>query len=177
MEEAICLYNNHNAPNPYCSCGYYSIKKFGVKGRHYWYFLTTVQKNISRFSTNVIIHYKQLYTEQQKSFAELFFFYSPVVKTLEIKNFPILSEVALSGKVIECEKGYRSQKIEPKKFFYLVNFFELNGYLSEQLGNYINKDEAAEAIHATIVWLDFLNNYFKRIAKYMDVSFEILVNV
>ena len=37
---AICVYNNHIAPDPYCSCGYYSVKNFGVISNQ---FLTTVQ--------------------------------------------------------------------------------------------------------------------------------------
>ena len=61
------------------------------------------------------------------------------MKTLELKDFPILSEVALSGKIIECEKGYRSQKVEAKKFFLLINFFELNT-ISQELGQFLNKD-------------------------------------
>ena len=32
---AICVYNNHIAPDPYCSCGYYSVKNFGVIGSHF----------------------------------------------------------------------------------------------------------------------------------------------
>tara|TARA_B100000575_G_scaffold205923_1_gene167317 strand:+ start:322 stop:1689 length:1368 start_codon:yes stop_codon:yes gene_type:complete len=172
---ASCLYNNHSAPNPYCSCGYYSVKNFGVNGRHYSPFShDSTRKIIDRFSRNVMYPIERLYTEQQKAFARLFF-YSPALKTLELNNFPILSEVALSGNIIECEKGYRSQKIRAKKLFLLVNFFELN-QISEQLGAYLEKDNA-EIIHTTIVWLDFLNNYLKSISKLYGCSFEMLVNI
>ena len=119
----------------------------------------------------MLAHIRTLKLEQQKSFAQLFF-YSPVLKTLELNNFPILSEVAISGNIVECEKGYRSRKIEARKLFLLVNFFELNE-ISKQLGQYLNKDNA-EAIHSTIVWLDFLNNYIKSIAKYTDVVLKCL---
>ena len=106
---------------------------------------------------------------------QICFFYSPLLKTLEIDNLKILSEVSLTGKVIECEKGYRSEKIQPRKFYLLVNFFDLN-VLSEELGNYINKDPA-EAINSTIVWIDFLNKYFKGIANNLGCDFELLVKV
>ena len=131
-------------------------------------------KIIDKVSRNVIHSLERVNTEQQKSFAKLFF-YSPELKTLELDNFPILSEVAISGNIVECEKGYRSEKIEARKLFLLVNFFELNE-ISKQLGQYLNKDNA-EAIHSTIVWLDFLNNYLKSISKLYGCSFEMRVNV
>ena len=172
---ATCIYNNHAAPNPYCSCGYYSVKKFGCGDRRFSAFShDSTAKIIDKFSRNVMHTLECLNTEQQKSFAKLFF-YSPVLKTLELNNFPILSEVAISGNIVECEKGFRSQKIEVKKLFLLVNFFELNE-ISKQLGQYLNKDNA-EVIHSTIVWLDFLNNYIKSIAKLYGCSFEMLINV
>ena len=37
------------------------------------------------------------------------------MKTLELSNFQIVSEVALSGNVVECEKGYRSEKINDEE--------------------------------------------------------------
>ena len=172
---ATCDYNNHAAPNPYCSCGYYSVKEFGSEARRSSVFShDSTAKIIDKFYRNVMQTLERLNTEQQKSFAKLFF-YSPVLKTLELNNFPILSEVSISGNIVECEKGYRSQKIEVKKLFLLVNFFELNE-ISKQLGQYLNKDNA-EVIHSTIVWLDFLNNYIKSIAKLYGCSFEMLVNV
>ena len=117
--QAICRYNNHPAPDPYCSCGYYSIKEFGVSERRYNSFShDSTQNIINRFNRNVYNSLQTLSTQSQKAYAELFF-YSPAMKTLELKEFPILSEVALSGKIIECEKGYRSQKVEAKKFFLL----------------------------------------------------------
>ena len=172
---ATCIYNTHAAPNPYCSCGYYSVKEFGSRDRRFSAFShDSTTKIIDKFSRNVMRTLEHLNTEQQKSFAKLFF-YSPVLKTLELNNFPILSEVAIRGNIVECEKGFRSQKIEVKKLFLLVNFFELNE-ISKQLGQYLNKDNA-EAIHSTIVWLDFLNNYIKSIAKLYGCGFEMLVNV
>ena len=171
---ATCVYSNHAAPNPYCSCGYYSVKEFGSGDRRSAFSHDSTTKIIDNFSRNVMHTLERLNSEQQKSFAQLFF-YSPVLKTLELNNFPILSEVAISGNIVECEKGYRSQKIEVRKLFLLINFFELNE-ISKQLGQYLNKDNA-EAIHSTIVWLDFLNNYIKSIAKLYGCSFEMLVNV
>ena len=172
---ATCIYNNHAAPNPYCSCGYYSVKEFGSRDRRFSAFShDSTTKIIDKFSRNVMRTLEHLNTEQQKSFAKLFF-YSPVLKTLELNNFPILSEVAIRGNIVECEKGFRSQKIEVKKLFLLVNFFELNE-ISKQLGQYLNKDNA-EAIHSTIAWLDFLNNYIKSIARLYGCSFEMLINV
>ena len=174
-QQAICDYNNHPAPDPYCSCGYYSIKEFGVSARRYSSFShDSTQNIIKRFNRNVYNSLLSLSTQSQKAYAELFF-YSPAMKTLELKEFPILSEVALSGKIIECEKGYRSQKVEAKKFFLLINFFELNT-ISQQLGKFLNKDNS-EVIYSTIVWLDFLNNYIKSISKLYGCSFEMRVNV
>ena len=173
--QAICRYNNHPAPDPYCSCGYYSIKEFGVSERRYNSFShDSTQNIINRFNRNVYNSLQTLSTQSQKAYAELFF-YSPAMKTLELKEFPILSEVALSGKIIECEKGYRSQKVEAKKFFLLINFFELNT-ISQELGQFLNKDNS-EVIYSTIVWLDFLNNYLKSISKLYGCSFEMRVNV
>ena len=173
--QAICRYNNHPAPDPYCSCGYYSIKEFGVSERRYNSFShDSTQNIINRFNRNVYNSLQVLSTQSQKAYAELFF-YSPAMKTLELKEFPILSEVALRGKIIECEKGYRSQKVEAKKFFLLINFFELNT-ISQELGQFLNKDNS-EVIHSTIVWLDFLNNYIKSISKLYGCSFEMRVNV
>ena len=170
---AICIYNNHIAPDPYCSCGYYSVKNFGVIGSHFSH--DSTKEIVSRFRTNVIYTLQnKLPKKQLISFANLFF-HSPLLKTLEIDNFKILSEVSLTGKVIECEKGYRSEKIQPRKFYLLVNFFDLN-VLSEELGSYINKDPA-EAINSTIVWIDFLNKYLKGIANNLGYDFELLVKV
>ena len=170
---AICVYNNHIAPDPYCSCGYYSVKNFGVISNQFSH--DSTDEIATRFDSNIISSLKRLMSEKQQiSFANLFF-HSPLLKTLEIANFKILSEVSLKGKIIECEKGYRSEQIEPKKFFLLVNFFELNA-LSEQLGNFIDKD-GAEAINSTIVWIEFLNNFLKGIINAYGCDFELLVNV
>ena len=133
---ATCVYSNHAAPNPYCSCGYYSVKEFGSGDRRSAFSHDSTTKIIDNFSRNVMHTLERLNSEQQKSFAQLFF-YSPVLKTLELNNFPILSEVAISGNIVECEKGYRSEKIEARKLFLLVNFFELNE-ISKQLGQYLN---------------------------------------
>ena len=174
-QQATCYYNNHPAPDPYCSCGYYSVKEFGAKGRRYTSFShDSTQNLINNFYRNIYNSLLALSTDSQKAYAELFF-YSPAMKTLELKEFPLLSEVALSGKIIECEKGYRSQKVEAKKLFLLINFFELNT-ISQELGKFLDKDNS-EVIHSTIVWLDFLNSYIKSISKLYGCSFEMLVNV
>jgi len=60
----------------------------------------------------------------QKLIGELLF-YSPVAKTLEIQEFSLLSEVELTGTIIECEMGYRSEFVSPKKMFLLLNFDKL----------------------------------------------------
>jgi len=170
--KAACLYNNHIAPDPYCSCGYYSVKQFGSTGHSFSH--NSTDEIVKSFERNVISPLTRLERVQQQAFAKLFFF-SPAMKTLELSNFQILSEVALKGKIIDCEKGYRSEKIEAKKFFLLIDFFELLT-ISEQLGKYLDKDRA-EAIHSTLVWLDFLNSYIKGISKLYGCDFEMLVNV
>jgi len=170
--KATCLYNNHFAPDPYCSCGYYSVKKFGSTGNSFSH--NSTAEIIKNFERNVISPLGRLERLQQQAFAKLFFF-SPAMKTLELSNFQILSEVALKGKIIDCEKGYRSEKIEVKKLFLLIDFFELLT-ISEQLGMYLDKDRA-EAIHSTLVWLDFLNSYIKGVSKLYSCEFEMLVNV
>ena len=48
--------------------------------------------------------------------------------------------------------------------------------MSEQLGNFIDKD-GAEAINSTIVWIEFLNNFLKGIINAYGCDFELLVNV
>ena len=172
---AICVYNNHIAPDPYCSCGYYAVKNFGAIDKRKQFSHDSTKDIVSMFDRNVISSLQSLISrKQQMSFANLYF-HSPLLKTLEVTDFKILSEVSLKGKVIECEKGYRSERIEPKKFFLLVNFFELNA-LSEQLGNFTGKD-GAETINSTIVWIDFLNNFLKGIMNAYGCDFELLVNV
>ena len=89
---ATCRNYDHNAPNPYCSCGYYSIKKFAE---------VTTGSFGHDGSNDLLRHYDNLFARlnkqhtneyEQKLIAELFF-NSPVVKTLEIKNFALVGEV------------------------------------------------------------------------------------
>ncbi len=173
---AYCIYSNHKAPDPYCSCGYYSVKDFGVSVSRYGgpFSHNSTKSLISNFDRNVMSPLSVLSEEKQTQYAKMFF-YSPLMKTLELTNFQILSEVALSGNIVECEKGYRSEKIKAQKLFLLVDFFELNT-ISLRLGNYINRDRA-ESIYSTLNWLDFLNNYLKSISNFHGCSFDMLVNV
>lgn len=55
--------------------------------------------------------------QTQKLLAELLF-YSPVAKTIEIVDFSLLSEVELTGTIVECEMGYRSEFVTPQKCIY-----------------------------------------------------------
>ena len=174
---AYCIYGNHKAPDPYCSCGFYSVKEFGILGRGLSggpFSHNSTSSLISNFDRNVLSVLNTLSVKEQTQYAKMFF-YSPLMKTLELSNFQIVSEVALSGNVVECEKGYRSEKIKAKKLFILLDFFELNT-ISTRLGNYISRDRA-ESIYSTLNWLDFLNNYLKSMSNFHGCSFEMLVNV
>ena len=160
------------APDPYCSCGYYSVKNFGVIGSHFSH--DSTKEIVSRFGTNVIYTLQNKLSKKQLiSFANLFF-HSPLLKTLEIDNFKILSEVSLTGKVIECEKGYRSEKIQPRKFYLLVNFLTSTYCLKNLVVTLI---KILREINSTIVWIDFLNKYLKGIANNLGCDFELLVKV
>ena len=176
-DPAYCIYSNHKAPDPYCSCGYYAVKGFGLSGSGISggpFSHNSTSSIITNFDRNVMSPLSMLSQKQQSQYAKMFF-YSPLMKTLELTNFQILSESALIGNIVECEKGYRSEKIKPQKLFLLVDFFELNT-ISSRLGNLINRDRA-ESIYSTLNWLDFLNNYLKSISSFHGCSFEMLVNV
>ena len=154
-----------------------SVKEFGISGRGLYggpFSHNSTSSLVSNFDRNVLSVLSTLSVKQQTQYAKMFF-YSPLMKTLELSNFQIVSEVALSGNVVECEKGYRSEKIKAKKLFILLDFFELNT-ISTRLGNYISRDRA-ESIYSTLNWLDFLNNYIKSISNFHGCSFEMLVNV
>ena len=151
---ATCRNYDHNAPNPYCSCGYYSIKKFGVW--HVVSFLTMDKRNISRFNTNVTL-FARLNKQneyEQKTLLNSFLIVQ-LLKHLEMKNFALVGEVALRGVIIECEKGYRSQFVEARKVFLLLQFETLLG-ICRYLGQIINKDEAAEAITQQYEWAVYI---------------------
>ena len=167
---ATCRNYDHNAPNPYCSCGYYSIKKFAE---------VTTGSFGHDGSNDLLKQYDNLFArlnkqhaneDEQKLIAELFF-NSPVVKTLEIKNFALVGEVALRGVIIECEKGYRSQFVEPEKFYLLLQFETLLG-ICRYLGKIINKDEAA-IFHAAYEWAVYIDNYLTNILKVYGHDFEL----
>ena len=166
--KATCRNYDHNAPNPYCSCGFYSIKKFADISSGYF---------AHDKSDDLLTHYNNLFAiltekpeHEQKLVADLFF-NSPVIKTLEMKNFVLVGEVALRGVVIECEKGYRSQFVEPKKFYLLLRFETLLGICS-YLGEILNKDEAA-IFHAAYEWAVHIDNYLTNILKVYGHDFEL----
>ena len=166
--KASCRNYDHSAPNPYCSCGYYSIKKFAE----------VTSGNFGHDgSDNLLKHYNNLFgrlsqkpQQEQELVAELFF-NSPVVKTLEMKEFVLLAEVALKGVIIECEKGYRSQSVEPEKFYLLLQFEILMG-ICRYLGEILNKDEAA-IFHAAYEWSVYIDNYLTNMLKVYGHDFEL----
>ena len=88
-----------------------------------------------------------------------------------MKNFVLVGEVALRGVVIECEKGYRSQFVEPEKFYLLLQFETLMG-ICRYLGEILKKDEAA-IFHAAYEWAVYIDNYLTNMLKVYGHDFEL----
>jgi len=128
-----------------------------------------IAANLNRAFTRI----ESLRDEEKKRITELLF-YSPVAKTTEIVNLNLTAEVSLTGNIIECEFGYRSQYIEPKKFFLLLDFGTLYNIVSF-LGNQLDKDNA-EKMYVTYQWIVFLDNYFTNILKLYGYEFELRFN-
>ncbi len=168
---ANCNIYDHKGPNPYCSCGYYSIKNFAndTNGS----FGHDSSRIIASYLNRAFIRIDRLRDEEKKRYMELLF-YSPVAKTTEIINLNLTAEVSLTGNIIECEFGYRSQYIEPKKFFLLLDFDTLYN-LVNYLGNQLGKDNA-EKMFVTYQWIVFLDNYFTNILKLYGYDFELRFN-
>ena len=166
--KATCRNYDHNAPNPYCSCGFYSIKKFAeISSGNFGH--DGSDDLLSRYN-NLFARLTEKPEHEQKLVAELFF-HSPVIKTLEMKNFVLVGEVALRGVVIECEKGYRSQFVEPEKFYLLLQFETLMG-ICRYLGEILKKDEAA-IFHAAYEWAVYIDNYLTNMLKVYGHDFEL----
>jgi len=165
---ATCLYSSHKSPNPYCSCGYYSINIFGNNNRQAFGHDSSVMivQDIHRLFSTIDRHDE----ETTQSFSELLF-YSPVAKTLEINSFNLLSEVELTGTIIECEKGYRSEYVTPKKMFLLLDIDKLYG-LVNFIGKRLEKHEH-ESIHVTYEWAVYINNYLTNMMKLYGLDFEL----
>ena len=169
--KAECKIYNHSAPNPYCSCGYYSIKEFGTPfGGGFGHDSTPLLKSY----TNELAKNLDLYTEDEKKELAKLLFYSPVAKTLELKDFNLLAEVSLTGITIECELGYRSEYVEPKKFYLLLELDTLYSLVS-YLGNIIGKDDA-EKFYVTYQWVIYLDNYFTNVLRLYGYDFELRFN-
>ena len=165
---AYCAHSNHKAPNPYCSCGFYSINTFGNESSGaFGHDATDVI--VSDF--DIVLPILERYDEQtQKSLLELLF-YSPVAKTIEIQEFRLLSEVELTGTIIECEIGYRSEYVIPKKMFLLLNIDKLY-QITSYIGKKLNKDNA-EILHVTYQWLLYIDNYLTNMMKLYGLDFEL----
>ena len=168
---ANCNIYDHKGPNPYCSCGYYSIKNFANNSNGS--FGHDSSRMIEDYLKRAFTRIESLRDEEKKRIMELLF-YSPVAKTTEIINLNLTAEVSLTGNIIECEFGYRSQYIEPKKFFLLLDFDTLYNLVSF-LGNQLGKDNA-EKMYVTYQWIVFLDNYFTNILKLYGYEFELRFN-
>ena len=165
---SYCPYSNHKAPNPYCSCGYYSTNQFG-KNDSYSFSHDGTENIVKDFERMLPI--LERYDENtQKLIGELLF-YSPVAKTLEIQEFSLLSEVELTGTIIECEMGYRSEFVSPKKMFLLLNFDKLYDVTS-YIGKRLHKDEA-QIFHVTYQWIVYIDKYLTNLMKLYDLDFEL----
>ena len=165
---AKCLYNDHKSPNPYCSCGYYSINKFGNNSRQAFGHdaSETIVKDFQRLLPSIDRHDD----DTRQALTELLF-YSPVAKTLEINSFNLLSEVELTGTIIECEKGYRSEFVTPKKMFLLLDIDKLFGLINF-IGKRLEKHQH-ESLHVTYEWAMYINNYLTNIMKLYGLDFEL----
>ena len=163
-----CLHINHKAPNPYCSCGFYSINTFGKDYPRS--FSHDGTDNIVRDFDRMLSILERYDEDTQKSILELLF-YSPVAKTLEIQDFSLLGEVELTGTIIECELGYRSEYVTPKKMFLLLNIDKLY-QITSLIGKKLNKDEA-EMLHTTYQWMIYIDNYMTNMMKLFDLDFEL----
>ena len=169
---ANCNIYDHKGPNPYCSCGYYSIKNFANNTDSS--FGHDSSRMIADYLNRAFTRIESLRDEEKKRITELLF-YSPVAKTTEIVNLNLTAEVSLTGNIIECEFGYRSQYIEPKKFFLLLDFGTLYNLISF-LGNQLGKDNS-EKMYVTHQWIVFLDNYFTNILKLYGYEFELRLNI
>ena len=105
----------HQAPNPYCTCGFYSLKEFMFQRCSIYSFgHIMLPSNFDKVASD----------NADQSFI-----------------FPLVSKISLGGKIIECEKGYRSEKIYPEEFMtifdleYLISFYE-EGPVQERLRKY-----------------------------------------
>ena len=94
-----------------------------------------------------------------------------VVSTLEINSFNLLSEVELTGTIIECEKGYRSEFVTPKKMFLLLDIDKLFGLINF-IGKRLEKHQH-ESLHVTYEWAMYINNYLTNIMKLYGLDFEL----
>ena len=165
---AFCMHHNHKAPNPYCSCGYYSINKFGKTNSRPFGHDSSAQivSCFDRLKRDM----ERYEPQTQKLLAELLF-YSPVAKTIEILDFSLLSEVELTGTIVECEMGYRSEFVTPQKMYLLLDIDKLY-QVTSYLGKNLAKDEA-EIFHVTYQWVIYIDNYLTNIMKLFGLDFEL----
>lgn len=169
---ARCDHYSHNAPNPYCSCGYYSVKQLGINNQALFNHDSS-QEIIRRFD-KVFKVIESLNETDKKLIAELFF-YSPVIKTYELISIPVVSKVDLKGIIIECENGYRSEYVKPNTIYLLLRFKELF-IISSYLGNILGKD-VQESFHTTYKWIEYLENYFRNVSTLYGLNFELLFSL
>lgn len=168
---ARCNHFDHKAPNPYCSCGYYSVKEFGINDH---LFSHDSSREILRRFGRIYRVIENLVPEDRKKIAELFF-YSPVAKTYEILNILLAAKVELTGMIIECEEGYRSEYIKPTKMYLLLGFNELFN-ISNYFASILGKDEQ-ETIYTTYKWIQYLENYFTQVTKLYNLDFELCLSI
>ena len=166
--KSFCLHNDHKAPNPYCSCGYYSVNTFGKQSHRP--FGHDATEHIVRDFERMLPIMERYDKQTQQIICELLF-YSPVAKTIEIENFSLLSEVELTGTIIECELGYRSEFVTPKKMFLLLDFDRLCQIMSF-LGEKLEKDRR-EILHFTYKWVVYINDYLTNMMKLYGLDFEL----
>ncbi len=96
----------HQAPNPYCTCGFYSQNEIRI------------QHNLSDRFGHIMNP-----SDFDKIVAK---------KADQSHHFPLVSKVSLKGKIIECEKGYRSERIYPEEFMTIIDLDALFKFYEER---------------------------------------------
>jgi len=166
---AKCRIYNHKSPSPYCSCGFYSLKKFGVTGYQFQHDSSRqIMRNFQPIG-GIIRRFNQ---KDLNKYFELMF-YSPLAKLLFVDDINLVADVKLSGRIIECEKGYRSEHVLPKKFYLLLDLKELVNIVmsfSRHL-DVTNRD----CITATYHWLLLIEEYFTNLLSLYECKFELKI--
>lgn len=96
----------HQAPNLYCTCGFYSLNEIRI------------QHNLSDRFGHIM---------NPSNFDKI-----AAKKADQSSYFPLVSKVSLKGKIIECEKGYRSERIYPEEFMTIFDLDALFKFYEER---------------------------------------------